>query len=111
MPELEICPVCGLEPNLGYCCGEYMVSCLDPYCPVGGNSFTEMHSSEKMEIEAWNKRVRAFQVPGRVYCGGCDFCIIDGCGGRCHNEESPWAGVYVKRDNYCSHGIPRSTEH
>ena len=47
LPVLEVCPVCGLVPNLGYCCGEYMVSCLDPYCPVGGNTFTEMHSSEQ----------------------------------------------------------------
>lgn len=57
MPEMKPCPVCGAVPHLGYCCGEYMVYCDDPHCPVGGNSFTEMHSSEAMEIEAWNRRV------------------------------------------------------
>ena len=105
VPELEVCPVCGLIPNLGYCCGEYMVSCLDPYCPVGGNKFTEMHSSEQMEIDAWNKRVRAFRMPGRIYCGGCDFTRPNDM--RCMCGDSQWAGVPVKRDNYCRHGMPR----
>ncbi len=108
MPEMEDCPVCGLVPAMRYCCGEYFVSCLDPDCPVGGHAFGEMHSSEKLEIEAWNRRVKRWEVPGRVYCGGCDFCIIDGSAGRCHNEKSQWAGVYVKRDNYCGCGIPRT---
>lgn len=110
MPELEVCPVCGLVPDLGYCGSAYMVSCLDPYCPVGGNSYTERHSSEKMEIEAWNRRVKRWKEPGRVYCGGCDFHIYDGGAGHCHNEESPWAGATVRRDNYCSHAFPRIRE-
>lgn len=104
IPELEVCPVCGLVPNMGYCCGEYMVSCLDPYCPVGGNAFHEMHSSEIMQINAWNRRVRKWRVPGRVYCAGCDYTSSDM---RCMCRDSQWAGILVKPDNYCQHGIPR----
>lgn len=108
MAKLEICPVCGVEPTMGYACGEYFTSCEDPKCPVGGHGFYEMHSSEVAQIEAWNKRVRAWAVPGRVYCGCCDYSRDSDM--RCMCENSQWAGVPVKPDNYCSHGIPRSEE-
>lgn len=57
MDELKPCPVCGISPHMGYCCAEYFVAGEDPLCPVCGNTFTEMHSSEEAEVMAWNKRV------------------------------------------------------
>ena len=57
MDELKPCPVCGTPPHIGYCCAEYFVAGEDPLCPVCGNAFTEMHSSEEAEVMAWNKRV------------------------------------------------------
>lgn len=56
MAELKNCPFCGVPPYVGYCCGEYMIFGDNPDCPYCGDSFTEMHSSEEMEIEAWNRR-------------------------------------------------------
>lgn len=54
--ELLPCPRCGVPPHLGYCCGEYLIAGDDPGCPYCGNAFVEMHSSELMEIRAWNRR-------------------------------------------------------
>lgn len=56
-PELKPCPVCGFVPKIGYACGEYFVYGDDNHCPGCGNAFFEMHSSEELEIEAWNRRV------------------------------------------------------
>lgn len=60
MPKTKIkpCPTCGEVPEIAYCCGEYFVlpsskaveTCL---C----SAFTEMHSSEQHEIDAWNRMV------------------------------------------------------
>lgn len=58
MPEMLPCPECGEVPQIGYCCGEYFVYGEDPKCPYCGHAFTEMHSSELLEIEAWNERAR-----------------------------------------------------
>ena len=55
--ELKPCPLCGDVPEMGYCCGEYFI--FHPSKVVGMcvcSSFTEMHSSERLEIEAWNRR-------------------------------------------------------
>jgi hypothetical protein len=55
--ELKPCPECGEVPEIGYCCGEYFI--YHPSKVVGMcfcASFTEMHSSEHLEIEAWNRR-------------------------------------------------------
>lgn len=60
MAELKPCPVCRIPPRLGYCCSEYFVAGEDPFCPVCGNAFTEMHSSEETEVRAWNRRVDAW---------------------------------------------------
>lgn len=57
MSELKPCPLCGVPPTLAYCCGEYMVYGEHDDCPYCGVAFTEMHSSEELEIEAWNRRV------------------------------------------------------
>jgi len=57
-PELKACPKCGEVPEIGYCCGEYFI--FHPSKVVGVcvcSSFSEMHSSEMLEIEAWNRRV------------------------------------------------------
>lgn len=64
MTELKPCPKCGVPPKIGYVCGEYLVYGDDPECPYCGQSFAEMHSSEKLEIEAWNRRVE-------MICGNC----------------------------------------
>ena len=64
MAELKPCPKCGVPPKIGYACGEYFVHGDDPECPYCGQNFTEMHSSEKLEIEAWNRRVE-------MICGNC----------------------------------------
>ena len=58
MLVLKECPVCKKIPHIGYCCGEYMVYCNDEKCPIGGTSFTEMHTDSELEIKAWNERVR-----------------------------------------------------
>lgn len=55
--ELKPCPQCGEIPMLGYACGEYFI--FHPSKCVGTcfcSSFCEMHSSKKLEIEAWNRR-------------------------------------------------------
>ncbi len=56
--KLKPCHQCGEVPEIGYCCGEYFIFHISK--PVGicfCSSFTEMHSSEQQEIEAWNMRV------------------------------------------------------
>lgn len=55
--ELKPCPSCGVPPKIGYACGEYFVYSEQEDCPYCGLDFTEMHSSEEREIEAWNGRV------------------------------------------------------
>ena len=55
MAELKPCPCCGLSPLIGYACGEYFIVGRVKNCPVC-DEFTEMHSSEGTEIEAWNRR-------------------------------------------------------
>lgn len=54
MAELKPCPHCGYAPRIGYACGEYFVVGTVKDCPVCDN-FCEMHSSESVEIEAWNR--------------------------------------------------------
>lgn len=103
MKNLKRCPVCQEVPQLHYCCGEYLIGGADPACPACGNAFTEMHSNEQMEIEAWNRRVERWE--GRHYCGSCDFVRPPDM--RCMCQDSQWAGVTVKRDNYCRHWEPR----
>ena len=53
--ELKPCPSCGRVPLIGYACGEYFIMGAVKECPVC-DDFIEMHSSEEMEIEAWNRR-------------------------------------------------------
>ncbi len=56
--KLKPCPKCGEVPEVAYCCGEYFILPLSK--PVGTclcSSFTEMHSSEQREIDAWNRMV------------------------------------------------------
>lgn len=60
MAELKPCPICGKNPIIGYACGEYLVI-GDEDCPCCGIEFTEMHSNEELEIEAWNRRVEQWQ--------------------------------------------------
>ena len=58
--ELKPCPQCGEVPEIGYACGEYFV--FHPLKVVGTcvcSSFTEMHSSEELEAEAWNRRAES----------------------------------------------------
>ena len=57
MAELKPCPKCGVPPKMAYVCGEYFVYGDDEDCPYCGIDFTEMHSSEELEVEAWNRRV------------------------------------------------------
>lgn len=55
MAELKPCPICKKTPKIGYACGEYFVSGDDDDCPGCGFAFTEMHSSKKQMIDAWNR--------------------------------------------------------
>lgn len=55
MAELKPCPCCWEIPKIGYVCGDYFVYGYDDDCPGCGIAFTEMHSSEQREIEAWNR--------------------------------------------------------
>lgn len=59
--ELDDCPLCGQTPLLGYACGEYFIMPLKEIvgCCVC-SSFTEMHSSEELEAERWNKFCELF---------------------------------------------------
>ena len=61
MSELKSCPVCGYPPKIGYACGEYFIVGTVEGCPCCDN-FTEMHSSEKSEIEAWDRRAEDGKV-------------------------------------------------
>ena len=56
MDELKPCPKCKVPPKIGYACGEYFVYGEDHNCQYCGDAFAEMHSSEVLEIEAWNRR-------------------------------------------------------
>ena len=60
--KLKRCPVCKKIPKLGYCCGEYFVHGEDPDCLCCGTAFTEMHSSEEREIDAWNRRAKEYAI-------------------------------------------------
>ena len=55
MAELKSCPVCGYPPRIEYACGEYFIVGRVKDCPVC-DDFYEMHTSESIEIEAWNRR-------------------------------------------------------
>ena len=55
---LRPCPRCKKRPRLSYCRGKYFVAGDDPDCPYCGTAFTEMHASPKLEVDAWNRRVR-----------------------------------------------------
>lgn len=104
MVELKPCPKCGVPPKIGYACGEYLVYGDDPDCPYCGHDFTEMHSSEKLEVEAWNRRVE-------MICGNCLHRAVCGkyaaTGGvnkcRDHKEErhGRWKGAGMG-DYLCS---------
>lgn len=55
MLEMKPCPECGYTPRIGYACGEYFIVGTVKDC-TSCDTFTEMHSSERVEIEAWNRR-------------------------------------------------------
>ena len=60
--KVKACPECGEVPMIGYCCGEFFV--FHPSKVVGTcfcASFSEMHSSEVQEIDAWNRRVEIYE--------------------------------------------------
>lgn len=69
IPEIAPCPQCGEVPRMSYCCGEYFIFSIFKenntcFCA----SFTEMHSSMKSEVEAWNKAVSNHEVSKRNDC-------------------------------------------
>lgn len=69
IPEMAPCPQCGEVPMMSYCCGEYFIFSIFKenntcFCA----SFTEMHSSMKSEVEAWNKAVSNYEVSKRKDC-------------------------------------------
>lgn len=58
MNKPKPCPKCNSKIEIGYACGEYFIMSDNEDCSVCGvRAFTEMHSNEEMEIEAWNKLV------------------------------------------------------
>lgn len=57
MVELKSCPFCKVPPEIGYVCGEYFIYGENDNCPYCGLSFSEMHSSEEAQINAWNRRI------------------------------------------------------
>lgn len=62
----DYCPQCGEVPMMSYCCGEYFIFKGNNTCFCA--SFTEMHSSMKSEVEAWNKAVSNYEVSKRNDC-------------------------------------------
>lgn len=63
IPEIAPCPQCGEVPRMSYCCGEYFIFGIFKetdtcFC----DHFTEMHSSMKSEVEAWNKAVNNYEA-------------------------------------------------
>lgn len=66
---LARCPACGFIPKIDYACGEYFVVGSHTDCPVC-DDFSEMHSSEVAEIEAWNKRAKMDQLKNVIICIG-----------------------------------------
>lgn len=66
IPETAPCPQCGEVPMMSYCCGEYFIFKENSTCFCA--SFTEVHSSMKSEVEAWNKAVSNHEVSKRNDC-------------------------------------------
>lgn len=66
IPEIAPCPQCGEVPMMSYCCGEYFIFKENSTCFCA--SFTEMHSSMKSEVEAWNKAVSNYEASKRKGC-------------------------------------------
>ena len=69
IPEMAPCPQCGEVPMMSYCCGEYFIFNNfkeNNTCFCAG--FTEMHSSKKSEVEAWNKTVSKYEAGKRNDC-------------------------------------------
>lgn len=66
IPETAPCPQCGEVPMMSYCCGEYFIFKENNTCFCA--SFTEMHSSMKSEVEAWNKAVSNYEASKRKDC-------------------------------------------
>lgn len=66
IPETAPCPQCGEVPMMSYCCGEYFIFKENSTCFCA--SFTEMHSSMKSEVEAWNKEVSNHEASKRNDC-------------------------------------------
>lgn len=88
--ELEACPVCKKRPRVRYCCGEYFVSSEDGDCPCCGTAFTEMHSSRKQEVAAWNQRAAEWQ---RKQTNGDRL--------RSRSDEELAKLLYGMEDTYC----------
>lgn len=62
-PKMAPCPQCGEVPKISYACGEYFIfSILKENNTCFCASFTEMHSSMKSEVEAWNKAVSKYEA-------------------------------------------------
>lgn len=64
--EMAPCPQCGKVPEISYACGEYFI--FDIFKEINTcfcASFTEMHSSMKSEVEAWNKAVNNYEANKR----------------------------------------------
>ncbi len=56
VPKMAPCPQCGQAPGMSHCCGEYFVfGIFNETDTCFCTRFTEMHSSMKSEVEAWNK--------------------------------------------------------
>lgn len=81
MVELLSCPECGDVPEIGYACGEYFImSSIHPVGECFCSDFVEMHSSEELEIDVWNKAVTEYRSK-KNGCYGC--CYQDDDGGYC----------------------------
>lgn len=57
---LEPCPQCGKKVLIGYACGEYFIYSREKADCVCDN-FTEMHSSECLEVSSWNEFVENYK--------------------------------------------------
>ena len=66
VPEMAPCPQCGKVPEISYACGEYFIfNSSEPRYTCFCGHFTEMHSSMKSEVEAWNKAVNNYEANKR----------------------------------------------
>lgn len=66
----------------------------------------DVHKQMDYKLLRLQDKIRKEQAPAEpIRCGNCDY--VRDMDMRCMCRDSQWAGILVKPDNYCQHGIPR----